>query len=73
MPHFPQGDLSDYRSDDLGLPLDSGSALGQPALSAQQADANESHAAYLCSHGLRWPADQPDEPRRPVIKVIVVH
>jgi hypothetical protein len=40
MPHFAQGDLSGYRSDDLGLPLASGSALGRPSLSAQQADAD---------------------------------
>jgi hypothetical protein len=60
MQHDPQG----YRTDDLGLPLDSGVASVRPSLPEQQALADEGHAAYLCSHGLWWPAERPDDPER---------
>jgi hypothetical protein len=60
MQHYPQ----DSRTDDLGLPLDSGVAFVRPSLPEQQAITDESHAAYLCSHGLWWPAEHPDDLER---------
>ena len=68
MPHFPQG----YRTDDLDLPPDSGITFVRPSRSEQQAVADESHAAYLCSHGLRWPTERPDVARR-TDRSIVLH
>jgi hypothetical protein len=60
MPHFPQG----YRADDLDLPVNPVITVMQPELREEPIAADQGDAAYLCSHGLGWPAEHPDDPER---------
>jgi len=54
----PRGD----RTDDLDPSTDPVVMVSRPQLRERQAAADQSHAAYLCSHGLRWTAELPDDP-----------
>lgn len=60
MPHNPQG----YRTDDLDLPVNPVIAVMPPDSGEEPLAADQDAATYLCSHGLRQPAEHPDDPER---------
>jgi hypothetical protein len=61
MPHYPQG----RRTDDLDVPMAPIIAVRPFGFRDDQSVADQGDAAYLYSHGLRWPPERPDSSTRP--------
>ena len=67
MPYHPQS----YRTDDLDLPMNPIITVMPPEPYGEQPAADQDAATYLSSHGLRWPAEHPDDREhtgRPVVE-----